>query len=220
MNKIIKTIFSLGAITLLSGCGANKVSETKFKSACDKLEDHQYYQVSIKYDISVKYTDNGSEDNTNESNTLQYAFRYVYIEENDEWAWCWCRNFVWENEDEEVPYESEFLHLIFSVKNERPFVSTTASYNGIKVSTTYYTGPLKISTKIKGTTSGDNFTRKANNSYHFEFDKYGFTTKYTENIDESFDGKTVVGGTNIYRNQVRKGTKKVTITYSDVPVEE
>lgn len=221
MNKSVKTIFSLAMIGLLTGCNGNKVSQEKFEAACKNLENHQYYQLTIKYEVSIKTTDNGSEDITSEARTLTYAYRYVYVEETDEWLWAWCRTFEWENEDEEIPFESECLHLIHTVKDGLPAVATTASYSGIKVSTTFYTSPLKITTKVKGKTTGTNYTRTSNNSYLFEYkDEYGYTTKYTETIDETYNGKTIVGGTNIYRDQVRKGTKKVTITYSDEKVEE
>ena len=221
MNRNIKAIFSLTAIGILTACSGNKVSEAKFLDACNKIEDHQYYQVTFNIDIDIKQTDNGSETNIDDKITRTYLYRYVYIEENDEWLWAWCRDFVWEDEFNAPDYESECLHLVFSLKNERPFVATIQSSDDTKVSTTYYTKPFKITTKIKGSSSGKNYTKTTNNKYNYEFDKYGYPIKYIENVNETYVGDTKVGTATIHRDQIRKGTRKITVTYSDErPTEE
>ena len=217
MKKIIKTLLSLSAILVLAGCSkGTKVKEASFDEACAKLEEHQYNKMTISYEIDIKFTDSGNEQTTSLKESNDYEYRYAYIEELDEWKWCWCRVIPLPEDEEINDYESEGLHLCYTVKDERPTVAHTASYDDVKVSSTYYTNPLKIVAKVKGTASGTNYTRTVNNVYTHEFgDKYGYMTKYTQTIDETYKGKTAVGGTYIYRDQAWKGTKRYTITYSD-----
>ena len=217
MKKIIKTLLSLSAILVLVGCSkGTKVKEESFDEICAKLEPHQYYKMTITYEINIKFTDDGSEQTTYLKESNDYEYRNAYIEELDEWQMCWCRIIPLPEDEEMNDYENEGLHLCYSARYERPSITHAASYDDVKISSTYYTNPLKIVAKAKGTSSGTNYTRTLNNVNTYEFDdKYGFMTKCIQTIDETYKGKTSVGGTYIYRNQAKKGTKTYTFTYGD-----
>ena len=197
MKKIIKIMFSLASVALLTGCtNGTKVDVNKFQEAVDKMESHTYSSAVVSYKINIKGT-GGLEDQTeNKSGKIEF--------ENKNGFW------VTESSDEHIEECRSLLHSIYG----RNFVNNEQSIDdGFKRTKSYYINPLKITEGINGTQTTDNSVRKMNNSFSTTYDKYGYVTKDVSRFDESFEGDADLVVITVSGAYTLKGTESFTVSY-------
>ena len=197
MKKVAKFVLSLAAICALTGC--NKVSAEKFQAAVDKLEAHEYSEATVKYEINV--TGTGVMEGMTEK--AKGEIKYTYDSSTKTWS-----------TSSDDNHSLQCRSYIFTIKGRNVSeVQKSDDDDGIKTTTTFYTNPLKIEVKQKGTKKTDKSTRKANDTTTMTFDKYGYTTKYASKMDESYDGSETALGITVSTSYTIKGTETFTISY-------
>lgn len=195
--KIAKLALPIVCLCTLSACGT-KTTKQGFLDAANKVEEHKYKKITIKY----LYEEN---DNKEESECTYNLQNDEYVAEKNDFN----NNYLLYFAIDEVAKNVDIDETTFD-----SFKSTAKSYDEnakISCNITYYIKPFKIVGKFKASYNKDEMSGEIKADLKYEFNKYGYAT-YLEATQTRI---SEINENGFKKVTEKTTTSKVTLTYKD-----
>lgn len=195
MKVLNKVLMGTATLVLLTGCAKN-VDVTEFQAKVDAMEAHEYSQATVKYDVNLRTSTQGLPDTvTNEKGEVKFTYNADKKE--------------WETTDEAHEGYGIYIRSIQGKKVDVPEVQSGITQE-VKYSINSFMKQYKMEiTRTGGYESDDLSFRYDKYKEAYTFNKYGYLTKYSYEINATASG--VVLGEAFSSSE--NGFKKITISY-------
>ncbi len=176
---------SLVSAFVLTACGATKIGVDEFNNIFQNMEEHTYSTAVLKYSIDAKGT--GYFEDYTQKKSAKHEYKYL--------------DGAWTSEENSAEAE-ELMHYLYSAAGTT-FQEQDLEQDDVSYHSYFYKNPLKYVTKTKSTMQSMKFTIEIT----YQFDKYGYITKYVSKSNGNIDIETVKGRVN--------STETISISYKD-----
>ena len=195
MKKFTTLVMGMTAVFALTACGGkgSEVSEEKFKEKAAAVEEHQYSEVTIKWDSSEKMTmpdmeklfTTGEVEMKTEEDSAKGEAKFTF--DNGEWK-----------TDSKENGIAEFASMVgltlkdadFDLSDMSESYEAMAEQYGIEAKQKFYTGPLGYEVSAKGSYNDEKTgSGKVDLYCYVAFDQYGYITKYDVKVETSGTAK-------------------------------